>query len=489
MSKNEFSSRWGVVLASLGMAIGAGNLWRFPRLAGQYGGAFIILWMLFLLVWSIPLLMSEFAIGKAFRKSVIGSFGKLGGAKSTWMGFFVTICTLGIAFYYTVVVVWSISYLKWSILESQTLTRTITNLDILKSQWQTVSSGSLESVFMLIMVVVVAILILSRGIKKGLELANKVLVPSLFILLIFIAYSALNLPNGAEGFRYMFHIDWELFVHPKVWIEALSQSAWSTGAGWGLLMTISSYTRQKEEVTFNVIMGAVGNNLASVMAGLAILPAVFGLSVSNESAIEYLQSGSQALAFTIIPQLFATISGGSLLMIIFFLALTLAAFTSLLAMFELMSKHLEDAGLTGNVRWVLIAIVFILFGIPSAYSLDFFNNQDWVWGIGLVVSGLFIAILVLKNNPEQFKSQLIDPDSDFVLPTWFFKYSLILVVILAPVLIVWWMSQGYSANPWFDESGWNWFDTYSNASIATQWGVVIIIGLVLRSWLYKKFVG
>jgi NSS family neurotransmitter:Na+ symporter len=91
MSKEQFSNRWGIVLAALGMAIGAGNLWRFPRLAGQYGGSFILLWILFLFIWSIPLLLSEFAIGKKFKSGVIGSFAQFAGRWYTWMGFFITI--------------------------------------------------------------------------------------------------------------------------------------------------------------------------------------------------------------------------------------------------------------------------------------------------------------------------------------------------------------------------------------------------------------
>lgn len=488
MSKNEFSSRWGVVLASLGMAIGAGNLWRFPRLAGQYGGAFIVLWMLFLLVWSIPLLVSEFGLGKVYRKSVIGSFGKHGGKKSSWMGFFVTVCTLGIAFYYAVVVAWSLSYLGWTATSYDSIVSSSDLPAALANHWQQVSSGSYQTVGLLVFVIVLAVLVLSRGVKNGLEKANKVLVPSLFILLIIISYSAIRLPNGFQGVVYMFHIDYDLFLDPTVWIEALSQSAWSTGAGWGLLMTLSTYSRKDEEVTFNVIMGAVGNNFASIMAGLAILPAVFALSSTNQAAVENLQSGSQALAFIIIPQLFAGMKVGYALTVIFFLALSVAAFTSLLAMFELMSRHLEELSLTPFTKWVIISVVFVLVGLPSAYSLDVFSNQDWVWGLGLIVSGFLVAALMLFNNPLAFKSNHIDTSSDIKLPQWFFKVTLVLIVILAPVLIVWWMSQGYSDNPWFKDGQWNWLDTYSNASIVTQWGVLVIAGVLLNGWLYRKFV-
>ena len=163
MSNNQFSNRWGVVLASLGMAIGAGNLWRFPRLAGQYGGAFIILWMLFLLVWSIPLLMSEFGMGKSIRKSVIGCFGIIGGKLTVWMGFFVTVCTLGIAFYYSVVVAWSIRFLGISLINSGVR---FDETDM-ERHWNQISNGSWWTIFTFLFVILGAVFVLSKGIKNG----------------------------------------------------------------------------------------------------------------------------------------------------------------------------------------------------------------------------------------------------------------------------------------------------------------------------------
>ena len=147
MSNNKFSNRWGIVLAALGMAIGAGNLWRFPRLAGQYGGSFIVLWILFLFIWSIPILLAEFAIGRKFKTSVIGAFIALLGQKYAWMGFFVTVCSLGIAFYYSVVAAWAVTYFGYSV---NNLLSDISINEILKSdpeyltqQWHHVTNGNL----------------------------------------------------------------------------------------------------------------------------------------------------------------------------------------------------------------------------------------------------------------------------------------------------------------------------------------------------------
>jgi NSS family neurotransmitter:Na+ symporter len=492
MSKEQFSNRWGIVLAALGMAIGAGNLWRFPRLAGQYGGSFILLWILFLFLWSIPLLLSEFAIGKKFKSGVVGSFARFAGKKYTWMGFFITICTLGIAFYYSIVTAWSFRYLTFSagnMFRDATLKETLqSNPDYLTNFWNGISNGDWITVVVYICVIFLAAFILIRGVKNGLEKANKLLIPSLFILLVIIVIVSLNMEGGVRGLEYMFAIDWTLFSNPTIWIEALSQSAWSTGAGWGLMMTLSAFSRDNEDVTLNTFIGAFGNNTASLLSGMAILPAVFALAASDAEAISYLQSGNQALTFTIIPMLFANVPGGDYLSVLFFLALFVAAFSSLLPMIELFLQNVADLNISKRKTLVVVIVCFIAFGFPSAWSLDYFSNQDWVWGVGLIVTGLFILIAVAMNNPIKFKEDTIDVGSDMILPSGFFRFAIFSNIAIGFFLIYWWLSQDFSST-WFNEQGqWDLFGVYSNASTITQWGIVIVVGLVLNGYLYKKFV-
>jgi len=494
--KEEFSSRWGIILASLGMAVGAGNLWRFPRLAGQYGGTFLILWILFLIIWSIPILLAEFSIGKKFRKGVIGSFAGIAGSGFTWMGVFIALCTLGITFYYSVVTAWSLQYLGFAIqnlylelAEGLTLAqRMATEPDLLQNHWDGVANANAFTIMLHIIAVVAGILLLYKGIQQGLEKANRILIPSLFVMLIIISTVALNMENGIKGLDYMFSIKPELFKNPTIWIEALSQSAWSTGAGWGLIMTISSYSREKEDVTLNTFVGSFGNNTASILAGVAILPSVFALAENEATAIAFLQSGNQSLTFTVIPQLFASFSGGTWMAVIFFTAFFMAAFSSLLPMLELFIKIIGDMGFTRHKSSIRAGLFCILLGFPSAYSLNFFNNQDWVWGIGLIISGLFIVFAALKYGVFRFKEELVDLDSDFKVNRLYFAICLVINVLLGVILIYWWMSQGYSQYPWFNEAGnWNVFDVYSNASIVTQWALVLIIGIILNKWIYKTF--
>ena len=492
MSKEQFSNRWGIILASLGMAIGAGNLWRFPRLAGQYGGSFILLWILFLFIWSIPLLLSEFAIGKKFKRGVIGSFAQFAGKKYAWMGFFITICTLGIAFYYSIVTAWAFRYLTFSVNSMFSSTTLLENLqenpEYLNEFWNGISNGDWTTVVVYIAVIFIGAFILIRGVKNGLEKANKLLIPSLFILLLVIVFVSLSMEGGIRGLEYMFAVDVNHFSNPTIWIEALSQSAWSTGAGWGLMMTLSALTRDNEDVTLNTFIGAFGNNTASLIAGMAILPAVFALAASDADAIAFLQTGNQALTFTIIPMLFANVTGGAFLSILFFLALFVAAFSSLLPMIELFLRNVADLNIPKRPTLVIVIVCFVVFGFPSAWSLEFFSNQDWVWGVGLIVSGLFILIAVAMNGPKKFKEENVDIGSDLKVSSTYFKIAIFGNIGLAFFLIYWWMSQDFSST-WFNENGnWDMFGTYSNASTVTQWVIVIVLGILLNKMLYKKFV-
>ena len=496
--KEEFSNRWGIILAALGMAIGAGNLWRFPRIAGEYGGTCISLWMFFLVIWSIPLLMAELAIGKHYRKGTFGSLGRLAGKNFNWMGTFVTLVTMGIAFYYSVVTGWSLRYF---LLNTQNLVNYVfgdgsmndkfanTNITYMDDFWANLSNSSWEAVVCYMLTIVLAIWVLGKGIKKGLEKTNRILIPTLFILLLVVAAFAIQMPGGVEGLEYLFTIDVEKFKDPTIWIEAITDSAWSTGAGWGLMITIGSFSRAKEDVTLNTFLGAFGNNTAALLAAMAILPAVFAMAATPTEAIDFLHSGNTALVFTILPQLFAQMPGGPFLSWIFFGAFAMAAFSSILPMMQLIIRNLTDLEINKKRAAFIAGAACFIIGFPSAWSLDIFENQDWVWGVGLLVSGIFIAFLVLKYGPMKFKRDFIDQNSDFKVSKYYFAAMITFIFFAGIFLTYWWMDQGYSDYPWFDENGkWNVFDKFSNASIVTQWAAALVIAVVFNGWFYKKFV-
>ena len=179
---------------------------------------------------------------------------------------------------------------------------------------------------------------------------------------------------------------------------------------------------------------------------------------------------------------------GDYLSLLFFLALFVAAFSSLLPMIELFLQNVRNLQFSKHKALAWVIICFITFGFPSAWSLNFFANQDWVWGVGLIVAGLFIMIAVAMNGPGRFKEQTIDVGSDVMLSTGFFRLAIYANILVGLFLIYWWLSQDFSRN-WLDENGtWDLFGTYSNASTITQWMTVLVVGIILNTFLHKKFV-
>jgi NSS family neurotransmitter:Na+ symporter len=469
-----FTSRFGLIAATLGMAIGAGNIWRFPRLAGQYGGSFLIPWMIFLFLWSVPLLLVEFSVGKKTRKGVIGSFQQAIGDKFTWMGWFVVFCTSAIMFYYSVVCGWSLKYFILSI--SGEITQ-ITH----ESYWHHYSASFFQPILYHFLALAVASSLIFLGVVRGIEKFSKIIIPTLYLLLIISAIKALSLEGSQAGVTYLFNIEYSSLLDYKIWLEGLSQSAWSTGAGWGLILTYAVYSRKNENVTGNVFITALGNNAASIFAGLAIIPTIFALSLTTESAQKILASGNQGLAFIAIPKLFTQMSSAGIFSTVFFLSLFFAALSSLISMLELASRSLMDFGWSRKKSILIIFITATLCGVPSAVSMDFFNNQDWVWGLGLLLSGLFFTLLVLKIGVAEFVNNWLRPKNLKRFSEVSFKilfYFLIPIEFMA--MIIWWFFQSITS---FSTDPWNIMESFSLGTVIFQWIIILLAGLFFN----KKF--
>jgi NSS family neurotransmitter:Na+ symporter len=475
-NKDFFSSRWTFLLAAMGMAIGAGNIWRFPRLAGQYGGSFLIPWLIFLFLWSIPLIIIEFSIGKKLRLGVIGAFNKGLGKKYTWMGWFVALCTIGIMFYYSVVCGWSLKYFLMSL--GGVLRQT--NYE---NFWNDYTTSNWEPVLFYIISILIGCIIIYYGINKGIEKATKLLIPLLFLLLLIGAIRAITLPGAGDGLKYFFRINPKDFQNYKVWLEALSQSAWSTGAGWGLILTYATYVKKEENIISNSMLTGIGNNLASIICGLAVIPTVFALSASTDNAYSALQSGNQGLTFIYIPKLFERMIGGEYFTPIFFIALFIAALSSLISMLELAVRLLIDYNFTRKISVYIVGSVAVIAGFPSAYSLKFFNNQDWVWGIGLLLSGFFFIFYSIKIGLLNFRNRFLEySGNSFMFNARFLKIITAFMMVEFIIMFFWWFFQSIN---WYPITWWHPFEEYTIGTCLLQWGIIILIGWTFENKIAK----
>ena len=465
-----FSSRWGMLLAMLGMAVGTGNIWRFPRIAASNGGGtFLVAWVVFLFAWSIPLLILEFGMGKATRQGAIGSFVKTLGPGFAWMGAWIAFVATAIMFYYSVVMGWTIRFFVG------TLTGEVPGATP-SAFWDSFHSTP-GAVVTHAVAMGMALFVVSKGVR-GIETAAKVLIPSLVVLVVVLAIRAVTLPGAGAGLAFLFTPDWSELANYEIWIQALTQNAWDTGAGWGLVLTYAIYMRANEDTALNAFVIGFGNNSMSLLAGIMVLCTVF--STMPEAATEIVGAGNEGLTFIWVPQLFAQIPGGRVFQAFFFLALVFAAWTSLVAMIELASRVLTDLGVERGRAIGMVGIAGLLLGIPSALKIGIFQNQDWVWGVALMLSGFFFAFAVLRFGVTKWRETFINQEgSDIHIGAWW-DWAIRLVAVEAVVLALWWLWG--ARGPDF-RATWTLFSPYNVGSVLIQFAVVFVVLLAVNKRL------
>ena len=488
----RFSSRLGLLLSVLGIAVGTGNIWRFPRIAatnsGDAGaGAFLLAWLIFLLIWSVPLIIAEYALGRKGRMGVVGTIAKVAGTKYAWMGAFMAFVATAIMFYYSVVAGWCVYYFTQMVINPLPI-------DVASSTaiWDGFQGSWLPILFHGLAMGVGAIIVIN-GIKS-IERANKILIPALFTIVLISLIRAVTLDGSADGIAFLFTPDWATLSNPRVWLEALTQNAWDTGAGWGMILTYGAYMHAKHGVVKNSMITGFGNNLVSLLAAITIFGTVFavlGAEMSRPEVLEIMRTSGPAatgLTFIWMPQLFAKMAFGNPLAIMFFLGLAFAAFSSLISMIELSTRIFVDLGITRRKAVIYICGVSFLMGIPSAVNLTFFGNQDFVWGVALMISGAFMAFSVNKYGASVFRKEAIDDiEGDWKAGA---KWDFIirwLVPAQAIVLLVWWFwlsATDYAPETWFNP-----LDPYSVMTVLVQWAIVMGFFLMANNWMVRKTLG
>jgi len=340
-----------------------------------------------------------------------------------------------------------------------------------------------------------AALVIFQGITKGIEKITKLMVPSLLIILLILFFRAVTLPNAIEGIKYFFTPDINVILDYKVWLNALTQNAWDTGAGWGLILAHAVYMKKKEDISLNAALIGFGNNSVSLLAGITVFSTVFALGMSSGQAgsvdamIQISQSGpaNTGLTFIYLPLLFTKLSESNLINTIFaslfFLALFFAAFTSLISMVELSTRTLIDFGIKRKKAIIIIAALGFLLGIPSALDLNFLANQDWVWGVGLILSGAFISFSIIKYGVDKFRIEVINGYGSDVKIGKLYNFIIgILVPIQVIVLISWWLVSSIG----WDAEWWNPFHPENFGTVIFQWAIILLVFVLFNKYMVRK---
>ena len=413
---DQFSGRMGLIFAAIGAAIGTGNIWRFPRMVGaNEGGTFLIPWLFFLFAWSIPLVIAEFALGKRSRTGTIGTFRIFAGKNFAWMGLWTAWISTAIGFYYAVVAGWCLKYFQLGVSNGLVGDDVDTQL-----VWNEFLQSPGNVVFFQFLVIAITLLAIWKG-AKAIEKVNVILMISLFVLLFMSLGLSLwmDMADGTlDGFLFMFTVKWSSLSDPAIWINGLSQSAWSCSAGMGMAITYSVYMRKDEDTTLNAFTMGLANNSISIIAGLTVLSAIFAVS---ENPLDTVTNGSSAITFLALPEVFAQAPGGSvgawIMMSGFFLALSFAALTSMSSTVELCVRNFVDHGYERERSVLLTSVAILIYGLPSALVWitiapdgtafpQFLEVQDHIWGYGLMFSGLFIAFTIWKYGYQKWRAHV-----------------------------------------------------------------------------------
>ena len=330
MKKREsFRSRWGFILACIGSAVGMGNIWMFPTRASLYGGgSFIIPYFIFVILIGSTGVIGEMSFGRATRSGPVGAFGAACETKGKrrlgeLIGLIPVMGSLAMAIGYTVVLGW---ILKYTIGTFTGATLAASDVDGFGAAF-----GSMASAFgnngWLLAALVIAIAILMFGVGKGIEKANKIMMPLFFILFVILGIYIAFQPGAVDGYRYIFRIDPKALANPTTWVYALGQAFFSLSIAGNGTLIYGSYLSDEENIPASAARVAFFDTLAAVLAGLVIIPAM-------ATAGSQLNQGGPGLMFIFLPNLFKTMPGGSVVAIVFFVAVLFAGMTSLINLYE-----------------------------------------------------------------------------------------------------------------------------------------------------------
>jgi len=431
----EFSSKFGVIAAAAGSAVGLGNIWKFPYITGVYGGAaFLFVYLAFIAAIGLPVMLSELIIGRKSRRNAFGAFKKLA-PKSLWR--YVGMLGVGAAFmilaFYGVVAGWSVEYVVVSVLngfKSQ-------SPDQLSSMFADFIAAPFRPVIYQLIFMFLTGLIVMIGIKDGIEKNVKIMMPFLVIIILVLDIRAITLPGAGEGLKFLFHPDFSKLTGEGI-LSALGHAFFSLSLGMGTLITYGSYIDNKNNLINTAINVTVADTLIAVLAGVAIFPAVFAFGIEASSG--------PGLVFITLPNVFQQMPGGYIFSILFFLLLTVAALTSSISILEVVVAYFnEELKMKRRLATIFATVIISLLGIICSLSmgifdhytffdLNFFDLLDWISAnLLLPLGGLFISLFVgWKLGRKKVREEI---QKGGKITDMFLSIFMFLVRIIAPIAI------------------------------------------------------
>ncbi|MCW1927611.1 sodium-dependent transporter [Bhargavaea beijingensis] len=484
--RSQWGTRAGFILAAVGSAVGLGNIWRFPYVAYENGGgAFFIPYLFALLTAGIPILIMEFTIGQKYRGSAPLSFFRMEGKKAEWLGWWGVFVAFVISTYYSVIIAWAMKYtiysfnLQWGDDTTGFLFGEVLNLADTPGQ----VGGFVPGVLIPhILVWIIVFGILFAGVKKGIEMANRIFIPALVIVFLLIVIRAVTLPGALTGLEAFFKPDLSQLANGTVWVAAYGHIFFSLSIAFAIMITYSSYLPKKSDITNNAFITGFANSGFELLAGIGVFAALGFMAVQSNVPVDEVATAGVGLAFAVFPQIINEFPGmNALFGVLFFLSLVLAGLTSLISICETYVAGLsEKLGISRNKAVLfgagLASLISLLFstrgGLYFLDVADYFINQFGVAFIGLIE---VIAVAWIFRKLDVFKDHA-NPMSDIQIGGWW-KFSL---TVITPLVLGYMMFDLFRTNlgKRFDFETGN-YEGYSDAFILGAGWSVAIAALVL----------
>ena len=440
-NRANFGSKIGVILASAGSAVGLGNIWRFPYETGNHGGAaFILIYLACVLILGIPIMVSEFLIGRRSQANTAGAYQKLApGTHWRWVGPLGLLAGFLILGYYSVVAGWTLEFIGEAAIGSFAGK---TAADYISS-FTAFSTNPWRPLIWLVLFLLSTHFIIVKGVEKGIEKSAKIMMPMLFILLLILAVCSLLLPGAGTGVEFLLKPDWEK-VDASVFLGAMGQAFFSLSLGMGCLCTYASYFKQDTNLTKTAFSVSLIDTFVAILAGLIIFPAAFSVGIQPDAG--------PSLIFITLPNVFQQAFSGVPLLsyvssVMFYVLLAVAALTSTISLHEVVTAYLHEefhlsrkraASLVTGGCIFLGVFCSLSLGVGSEYTLfglTLFDLFDFVTAkLMLPLGGLFIALFTGWYLDKKIVWEEISNRGTLRLP--FYKLLIFILKFIAPVAIV-----------------------------------------------------
>jgi NSS family neurotransmitter:Na+ symporter len=416
----------GFILASVGSAVGIGNIWRFPYLVGTNGGgAFLLPYIIILATFGLALMILEFAVGRYYQTSIIGSLAKIG-KQFKWVGVFIVIITFVVTSYYVVILGWILSYVFIMVIDP--------SLDFDSF------SNSFYPVIAFFLAIAINFVIIRKGISGGIEKLNKVGVILLICILVPLTIYAMFLPGSERGIDFYLSPDFGKIVDPPIWAAAFGQAFFSLSIGFGTLVAYGSYLRNKSSLIRSSSMVVAFDTVIAFVAGLMIFSFLFSFGMEPDQGA--------SLVFKVMPAIFSQIEFGAAIVVLFFILLLIAGITSSVSLFQVPISAIEDTiGMGRNKVVLIVTLLVTVVGVFSALSyspinlavwdMPVFDFMDSVFGTyGITISAMMFVTIVSWFMDKKKLVEHIQLGSSIKIPYFLFYLARFVLPVAIAVTII-----------------------------------------------------